>query len=1171
MRLLLVLMVALLPFAARAQEDDRGWLTGRIETLLSEAGRDVRIEGFAGALSSRATFSRLTIADEAGVWLTINGGAIQWNRSALLSGRIEIEELAAGEILIPRPPETGPDRPSAEARDFELPVLPVSVRIGQLRADRVVLGAPLIGQEVTLSMSGALELAGGSGSAALTVLRTGEGPEGRLALDAGYKAETRRIRLDLLLEEGPGGLAASLLGLPGTPAVTLAVAGTGPVADLTTEIALSTDGVRRLAGTVDLTTENGARRFTATLSGDVAPLVAPDLRAFFGAGVELVAEGQRSAAGRIDLTQLSLETAGLSLDGSLALAPGGWPERFDLDIAVGGEGVTRLPLPAEVRLRSATARLTYDADEGREGWRLRADLSGLSHPALDLAALRLEGSGRITRGQGGAPPAVGGRIRATAGGIDWADPALAEALGTFLTAGTVFHWQDDQPLALRELRIIGRDLGADGQADIAAEGTALTVAGGIEGRLANLARFAALAGRPLSGSVEGRVEGSSDLLSGSADVTARLVGQDVALGEPRIDRALAGTSAIALSARRDTTGTELRDFAVEAGPLSASASGRVATGAADLVAEARLADLGRLDPAWRGAAEARVFWRVQDGAARLTAEAETRNLALGAPQVDRLVGGDSRLELALAGPPEDLWLDAARLTSPELTLALQGAGEAGARQVTGEARLRDFALVAPEFSGPLTLSGRATETAAGFDVDLTGAGPGGTQANIAGSVTEGGQRLSLAVTGRAQAALANPFLGARSISGPLGFDLSVNGPPALSSLAGAVRLDGGRFAAPALNLVLEGIGATARLDGARAALDAQAAVQGGGRLALSGSLGLTGALPADLALTLDGVAVQDPELYRATVDGRLTVAGPLAGGARIGGALTIPQADIRVPEALPPGSGLLPGLEHYAAPADVRATLARAGVGDAEGAGSGGGAVAAFPLDISVEAPRRIFVRGRGLEAELGGRLTLGGTTADVQASGRFDLIRGRLDLLGKRFTLDRGTIGLQGTLDPFLRFAATTTGGNIAATILIEGPASAPEITFTSSPSLPEEEIVARLLFGQSVASLSPLQAARLAAAVANLAGYGGEGVVGRLRQGFGLDDLDIATAGDGTTELRLGKYLSDNLYTDVTVGSDGQSRINLNLDLRPDLTARGTVGSDGETGLGLFYQKDY
>jgi len=1171
MRLLLALLIAFLPLAARAQEDDRGWLTGRIESLLSEAGRDVRIEGFAGALSSRATFARLTIADDEGVWLTINEGAIRWNRSALLSGRIEIEELAAAEILIPRPPDSGPDRPSAEAREFSLPVLPVSVRIGRLAADRVVLGAPVIGQEVTLSVSGALELAGGSGSAALTVLRTGAGPEGRLALDAGYEAGTRRVRLDLLLQEGPEGIAASLLGLPGAPSVTLAVAGTGPVADLTTEIALSTDGVRRLSGSVELATENGTRRFAAELSGDVAPLVAPDLRAFFGAGVTLVAEGQRAATGRLDLTRLRLETAGLSLDGSLALAPGGWPERFDLDIAVGGEGVTRLPLPAEVRLRNATARLTYDADAGREGWRLRADLAGLSHPALDLAALRLEGSGRITRGQGGAPPAVGGRIRATAGGIGWTDPALAEALGPFLTAGTVFHWQDGEPLALRDLRIVGRDLGAEGQAEVAAEGTTLTVSGGVEARLADLARFAALAGRPLSGSAEGRVEGSHDLLSGTTDVTARLVGQDVAVGEARLDRALAGTSAIALSARRDTTGTELRDFAVEAGPLSASAAGRVATGASDLVAEARLTDLSRLDPDWRGAAEARVFWRVQDGAARLTAEAETRNLALDLPQADRLVGGDSRLELALAGPPGDLWLDAARLSSPELALALRGTGEAGARQVAGEARLRDFALIAPEFSGPLTLTGNATETAAGFEVDLAGSGPGGTEARIAGSVAETGQRLALALTGRAQAALANPFLGARSISGLLSFDLALNGPPALTSLSGTVRLDGGRFAAPALNLVLEGIDATARLDGARAALDAGAGVQGGGRLALSGGLGLAGALPADLALTLDGVAVQDPELYRATVDGRLSIAGPLAGGARIAGALTVPQADIRVPEALPPGSGLLPGLDHYAAPADVRATLARAGVLGAEGGGGGEGAVAAFPLDIRVEAPRRIFVRGRGLEAELGGSLVLGGTTADVQATGRFDLIRGRLDLLGKRFTLDRGTIGLQGTLDPFLGFAATTTGGDIAATILIEGPASAPEITFASSPALPEEEIVARLLFGQAVASLSPLQAARLAAAVANLAGYGGEGVVGRLRQGFGLDDLDIATAGDGTTELRLGKYLSDNVYTDVTLGSDGQSRINLNLDLRPGLTARGTVGSDGETGLGLFYQKDY
>ena len=70
-------------------EDDRGFLTGLLERSLSGAGRTVVIEGFEGALSSRATFSEMRIADEDGIWLTLRDGAIQWNRSALLRRRID--------------------------------------------------------------------------------------------------------------------------------------------------------------------------------------------------------------------------------------------------------------------------------------------------------------------------------------------------------------------------------------------------------------------------------------------------------------------------------------------------------------------------------------------------------------------------------------------------------------------------------------------------------------------------------------------------------------------------------------------------------------------------------------------------------------------------------------------------------------------------------------------------------------------------------------------------------------------------------------------------------------------------------------------------------------------------------------------------------------------------
>ncbi len=114
-------------------------------------------------------------------------------------------------------------------------------------------------------------------------------------------------------------------------------------------------------------------------------------------------------------------------------------------------------------------------------------------------------------------------------------------------------------------------------------------------------------------------------------------------------------------------------------------------------------------------------------------------------------------------------------------------------------------------------------------------------------------------------------------------------------------------------------------------------------------------------------------------------------------------------------------------------------------------------------------------------------------------------------------------------------------------------------------------LLFGRGLDNISALQAAQLASAVATLAGRGGEGIVGRLRASTGLDDLDLATDDDGNVSVRAGKYLSENLYTDVQVGGDGKTKLNLNLDISPTLTARGSVDSEGESTVGLFYERDY
>ena len=112
MRVLPALALCCLPLAAVAQEDDRGYLTALLEDNLSGAGRSVVITGFEGALSARATIERLTIADDIGIWLTLEGVTLDWSRSALLRGIVDVSELSAQEIVLERIPQTDAAAPS---------------------------------------------------------------------------------------------------------------------------------------------------------------------------------------------------------------------------------------------------------------------------------------------------------------------------------------------------------------------------------------------------------------------------------------------------------------------------------------------------------------------------------------------------------------------------------------------------------------------------------------------------------------------------------------------------------------------------------------------------------------------------------------------------------------------------------------------------------------------------------------------------------------------------------------------------------------------------------------------------------------------------------------------------------------------------------------------------
>jgi len=195
----------------------------------------------------------------------------------------------------------------------------------------------------------------------------------------------------------------------------------------------------------------------------------------------------------------------------------------------------------------------------------------------------------------------------------------------------------------------------------------------------------------------------------------------------------------------------------------------------------------------------------------------------------------------------------------------------------------------------------------------------------------------------------------------------------------------------------------------------------------------------------------------------------------------------------------------------------------------------AVDLDVSLKAAKGIFLKGRGLNLEVSLDAHVGGNTAAPVLSGTAKVVRGDYDFAGKRFEFDnRGVIHLATAAEDIrLDLTATRDDPSLTAVINIQGTAAKPQITLTSSPVLPNDEVLSQVLFGSSASQLSPMEGAELASAAASLAGGSGLDVLGNLRSFAHLDRLAL---GGGSTaggfSVSGGKYITDNVYLELTGG---------------------------------------
>lgn len=457
----------------------------------------------------------------------------------------------------------------------------------------------------------------------------------------------------------------------------------------------------------------------------------------------------------------------------------------------------------------------------------------------------------------------------------------------------------------------------------------------------------------------------------------------------------------------------------------------------------------------------------------------------------------------------------------------------------------------------IAISGLSARNGQGMAIDASGIVP------LAGGA------LDVTASGAAPLELANAMLASRGtrLSGTARFDARIGGALTRPTVSGLVSIAGGRITDPGANIDLTGVNVLAGLEGNRLVIrNASASLAGGGGLTLSGSVGLGAGLPADLTLALAGARYSDGQLFSADLGADLAITGPLSGGAMIAGTVNIARAEITVPETFAGDADLI-DVRHVEPDAGTRATLER--IASVMPRTDGGEPSAPYRLDVRINAPSQVFVRGRGLDAELGGQVRVSGALDSLAPVGGFDLIRGRLSLLSRRLDFIDGAVTLTGNLDPFIDMTAQTSNGDLTAFVTLVGPASDLDVQLSSSPSLPEDEILARILFGEDIASLSPAQLAQLAAAAASLAG-GGSDLAGGLRGALGVDDLDITQDEGGGLAVRAGRYLSDNVYLEVEAGADG-AETSINLDITDSVTARGSATTGGDSAIGLFFERDY
>ncbi|MCF8128937.1 MAG: translocation/assembly module TamB domain-containing protein [Deltaproteobacteria bacterium] len=418
-----------------------------------------------------------------------------------------------------------------------------------------------------------------------------------------------------------------------------------------------------------------------------------------------------------------------------------------------------------------------------------------------------------------------------------------------------------------------------------------------------------------------------------------------------------------------------------------------------------------------------------------------------------------------------------------------------------------------------------------------------------------------------------PAMDDQSLQGKVDIDMGIGGSIEKWELNGGVTISKGRFENVDQGVLLDDIEGRFDAEGRILKLTRLTATDGGtGTISLNGHTDVDPPFQTEMALNLQQATLLRKEMLTVTVGGKLEVKGN-KDRMDLTGDINLERTEIAIPKRFPPDVTVIP------------VTIINDPAATSENSGSKKGTTP-LQLNLTVNIPDKFFVRGRGLDAEFKGRLTVTGPADNPVVRGSLNVVRGTFLCLSRTFMVTSGQIAFDGGTPPvpFLNIKTQVNAGEITAQVNVSGPADAFKLKLSSQPSLPQDEIMAQILFGQSVAKLNTFQALQLAYSVNELAGGYGPDVMGKTRGFLGLDRLDFSggddnakSKNDGSNDstgpsVTLGKYVSDRVYVGVEQDlTDSKQDVIVEINITPNFTVESKAGSRSGAGLGFNWNYDY